>query len=210
MSSRLEMAVSTCIAVAALAVGGVAIAQWLEARSDRREELRYIPNWQDALPISRTYSGSSEAQVKILMISDYQCPACAGNHHRYEEVIERFGDSLEWRYVHYPLSYHSRALELALASECAAEYGGFRAFTRAAFARQEALDTISIDDLIRSSGMDQPDDVLACSRRGMFSARVVPNSCTSWATMETASRMLDTVSARRSCPSMRTAPASGS
>jgi protein-disulfide isomerase len=71
--------------------------------------------------------GSSDALVKIVEYSDYECPFCKRFHDTMNAVIEKYGDSKDvaWVYRHFPLEqlHPKNAMKVAIASECAVEQG---------------------------------------------------------------------------------------
>ncbi len=71
--------------------------------------------------------GDLNAPVKLIEFSDLECPFCKSFHVTLEQVMNEYGSSgqVAWIYRHFPLiSLHPKAVDSAIASECANELGG--------------------------------------------------------------------------------------
>jgi protein-disulfide isomerase len=72
--------------------------------------------------------GSPNAQVVIVEYSDLECPFCKVFHKTMNTVINE-NKEISWVYRHFPIeSLHKKALNEAVATECAWEAGGNEAF----------------------------------------------------------------------------------
>ena len=73
--------------------------------------------------------GNLNAPVKIVEYSDLECPFCKSFHPTIEKIFEEYKDQVAWVYRHFPLTtIHPKAVNAAVASECAAEQGGNNSF----------------------------------------------------------------------------------
>ncbi|MGM0575692.1 MAG: DsbA family protein [Myxococcota bacterium] len=83
--------------------------------------------------------GETDAKVRIVEFSDFECPFCARVGKPLEQVKEHYGDKAAIVFKHFPLSFHKQAMPASLASECAREQGKFWEFHDLAFANQKEL-----------------------------------------------------------------------
>lgn len=100
------------------------------------------------------FIGPPDAPHRLVIFSDFQCPACRVLHERMEEVLEKYGDQLQAAYKHYPqdpacndnpafrIGGHASACQAARAAEAARLLGGDEAYLRyreLLYERQRAL-----------------------------------------------------------------------
>jgi protein-disulfide isomerase len=75
--------------------------------------------------------GNPEAKIAMIEYSDLECPACKAFHATAHSIIDKYGaeGDVAWVYRHFPLAQlHPKAVEEAVASECASELGGNDSF----------------------------------------------------------------------------------
>lgn len=72
--------------------------------------------------------GDENAVITITVYTDYQCPFCGRFHKTIQEVLQKYPQTVNIVYRHYPLSFHQNAFAAANAAECAAGLGGNSAF----------------------------------------------------------------------------------
>ena len=75
--------------------------------------------------------GNPDASIKLIEFSDLECPFCKSFHNTVVAILEEFGqgDQVAWVFRHFPLTQiHPKALNAAVASECAVEQAGNDAF----------------------------------------------------------------------------------
>lgn len=90
---------------------------------------------------SRTAAGNANGTVLVTEYADLECPACARAYEILTKpLLEKYGTQIRYEYKHFPLrSIHRYTMELAEASECAADQGKFWEYTEYAFANQKDL-----------------------------------------------------------------------
>lgn len=91
--------------------------------------------------------GNKNAQIALILYSDYDCPFCSKFHETTKQVIENYGDKILFVYRHFPLDQlHPNARKKAEAAECVASIAGEEAFwnfTDALYTSNETLDELS-------------------------------------------------------------------
>lgn len=93
-----------------------------------------------AVPVGDAPSrGPTDAWVTIVEFADYQCPFCGRVESTLAQVRERYGDDVRVVFQHQPLPFHTRAMEAAVAVECAGEQGLLWQMHDTLFARQNEL-----------------------------------------------------------------------
>lgn len=119
--------------------------------------------------------GNPNAKVSVIEYSDYECPFCARHHPTMQQVMDEYGDDVNWVYRHYPLSFHPNAQMTAEASECVNEQGGndaFWAYTDLLFEKGVANKTK--DDFIAYAGEVgvDTDEFVNCLDSGKYTQHV--------------------------------------
>jgi protein-disulfide isomerase len=69
--------------------------------------------------------GNSNAKVKIVEFSDFECPFCKSAHPTVKSLLQKYGDKVSLEYRYYPLSFHPNADRAAQAAQCALEQNKF-------------------------------------------------------------------------------------
>jgi len=96
------------------------------------------------------------AAVTVVEYADFQCPACAAAHEKIvKPLLEQYGSKVRFEHRHFPLqSIHQYAMNLAEASECAADQGKFWEFADMAFEHQKELGVGVIRQWAQSLSLD--------------------------------------------------------
>lgn len=122
------------------------------------EEQQQIPVGPDD-PVS----GDASALAKLLIFSDYECPACRGYEPELSEIRQTYASKLQFVFKNFPLDkacnpivtrdIHIHACEAAFAAEAARRQGKFWIYHDELFIAD--LDNPNIfDSLARSAGLD--------------------------------------------------------
>jgi protein-disulfide isomerase len=100
---------------------------------------RPVANWARLVADGR-WQGRSNAPVRIVEFSDFQCPFCARTHPAVEAVQRKHPDRVAVLFRHFPLqAIHPYARPAAVAAECAADQGRFAELASLLFAQQDSL-----------------------------------------------------------------------
>ena len=81
--------------------------------------------------------GNPDAQMKIEVFIDLQCPACADYNERLRAVEEKYPKKVQIIFRHFPLTMHDKAMIAARAVEAANEQGKGLQMTDLMFANQK-------------------------------------------------------------------------
>lgn len=117
----------------------------------------------DTLFSSATPLGRPNGLVRLVVFSDFECPACRRLDAALEKLTPSLGDTLAVRVVHYPLAQHRFAYQAAQAAECAAAVGAFEQYHRLLFSRQDSIGLISWVDFAKRSGVSALDEFERCA-----------------------------------------------
>jgi len=112
-----------------------------QAPFGRRTEPRSVAHWQGYAAYGHRL-GAAGAPVKVVVFSDFQCPACRLLADELKTLRAEHPAQLTVIYRHAPLAIHPAAFSAAVASECAASQGRFEAFNDALFADQTSVGSI--------------------------------------------------------------------
>ena len=72
----------------------------------------------------------------------------------FEQVLDKYPDSVKVVFKHYPLSFHKQALPAALASMAAGEQGRFWEFHDELFLNQSSLSSAKYLEIAQNMGLD--------------------------------------------------------
>jgi len=103
-------------------------------------------------------TGSADAEIVMVVYSDFQCPFC-GRFTRevLPEIQRRYVDTgqVALAFRHMPLPIHPEALQAAVSAECAGDQGQFWPMHDLLFAQQGQLDQESLGVLSHTLELDQ-------------------------------------------------------
>lgn len=147
----------------ALAMTAFSTARFLSSRT--RSEggaMHRISEWQRDLAFDRRI-GSQSAPYRIVVWTDYQCPACK----RLEGEIARLqfmlDDSLAVVYRYFPLDGHPLAYPAAILAECARQNDRFSEMHHALFAATLVGQALPIGSLAQASSIQDTLGLARCT-----------------------------------------------
>lgn len=138
--SRISTLTNVALAVCALAVTGVVVRREFfgPSRLAAAVPVRQVANWE-AFAATGHRTGPADAPVRIVVFSDFQCPACLALAGELAALRLEFPSQVAIVHRHFPLPIHPFAAAAARASECAAQQGRFDAFHDALFSAQGSI-----------------------------------------------------------------------
>lgn len=69
--------------------------------------------------------GNQQAEIKLVVYSDFQCPACALYGKTLENIFQNYQEKVQIEFKHFPLNIHKNANKASLAAEAAGIQGKF-------------------------------------------------------------------------------------
>lgn len=83
--------------------------------------------------------GNKKADYTIIAFSDFQCPFCKRGDDTVKQVIEKYGDKVNYVFKHFPLSFHPEAAPASKATWAAGKQGKFYEYHDKLFEHQGEL-----------------------------------------------------------------------
>jgi protein-disulfide isomerase len=103
----------------------------------------------EGVEVRKHIKGNSEASVKLVEYSDFQCPSCASFHPVVKTLIEQYGEKISFEYKHFPLStIHKNALGAAIAAEAAGQQDKFFEFHDLLFENQGEWSAVAVPNTL--------------------------------------------------------------
>jgi len=152
-----------------LIIGTVAMI-WAVARSQKNISL------VDISPDPKR--GPAEAKVVVREYADFQCPACAATYPVLDDILEEYGDQVQFVYNDFPLPQHANAVDAAIVGQCALDQNVFFEMHDLLFDRQrdwQALGKQQAKDMFTSYAQELGMDMTAfaaCTTGESAAARV--------------------------------------
>lgn len=87
----------------------------------------------------RPFKGNKDAKVTIVEFSDFQCPYCSRATPGVEALLQAYPNDVKVYFLHFPLSFHEKAMPAAIAAECANRQNKFWDLHDKIFANQGSL-----------------------------------------------------------------------
>lgn len=109
----------------------------------------------DPIPLGDSpRKGADDADVVIVLSSEFECPYCARVNLALERVMAEYGDRVAIVYKHSPLPFHRNAVGAAMAAEAARRQGNFWDMYDLLFASQSQLNRESYLAWAKQLGLD--------------------------------------------------------
>jgi len=130
--------------------GSIALAQYVGSQAN-----------EGVVPAKHT-KGPATAKVQLTEYADFQCPACAQFYPVVTEVLEKYGDQINFEFKHFPLvTIHPFALPAAKAAEAAGQQGKFfvmydKLFTNQNVWSKSATPQVYFIQYAEELGLDMP------------------------------------------------------
>jgi|CXWL01.1.fsa_nt_gi protein-disulfide isomerase len=173
MSKAFDRFASAMIGLAALAVAvSVVHKTFFSVTPTSRLAPVFFEQWDPRPRVGKSFYGSPEATVHLVVLSDFECPACAGFHKSLAAYLSEHPKDIEVVYVPYPLSYHEHARPAALVAECLEGSDQLRAWSDSLFAGQDSIGRKPLSRFLYTIGVRDTQAVLACANGRAAAASV--------------------------------------
>lgn len=175
--SRMDRPASVVIMAAAVIVAAAVVYRaFRPARAGSATSRPPAPmedaQWRNALGAGIFVSGSREAPVTIVELTDLECPACRGFATILDDVVVQRAGAVRLLYVPHPLTYHRFAMAAAKGAECAADLGGLAGWISAVYRGQDSLGLRSWGSYAAEAGIADTGRISDCARSAEPSSRV--------------------------------------
>ncbi|MEQ8278450.1 MAG: thioredoxin domain-containing protein [Deltaproteobacteria bacterium] len=98
--------------------------------------------------------GPADAKVTIVEFSDFECPYCSRAVPGVEALLDKYKGKVRVAFLHFPLSFHQRAMPAAIASMCAHREGKFWEMHDKIFDNQGELTDAKFAEHAAAIGLD--------------------------------------------------------
>jgi protein-disulfide isomerase len=116
-------------------------------RPDPPVVIEDISGWDRLAEVGHTI-GPDNAPLRVIMFSDFECPACRQfASETFPNLMREYPEKVALTYRHFPLQQHRFAYHAAKAAECAAAQGAFATFYDVIFANQDSLGLKNLREL---------------------------------------------------------------
>lgn len=124
--------------------------------------VEYLPGWERLAEVGH-FIGPEEAPLRVIVFSDFECPACRQFAlETFPGLLREYPGRVGLTYRHFPLQQHRFSYHAARASECASAQGAFIVLHDLLFANQDSLGLKSLRDLAAEGGIPDIDAFDAC------------------------------------------------
>lgn len=106
------------------------------------------------LAASTAKKGGDEPLVTIVEFSDFQCPFCSRVNPTIKKITDTYGDKVQVRFRHNPLSFHKDAPLAAEAASAANAQGKFWEMHDTIFANQKKIKRADLEGYAQKIGLD--------------------------------------------------------
>ena len=136
---------------------------------------RDVTDWQSYAERGHRI-GPENSAVTVVAFIDFQCEFCSEFHQAFTAVHDEYPTDVALVYRHYPLPIHAHARSSALASECAADQGSFRALTDLLYSKQDSIGVTSWESFGTAASIPSIPEFVACIESAAFAHRLTEDS----------------------------------
>jgi|GEM_PF-4149638 len=146
--------VSVCENMPKLAGRAARLAADGKSSKEIGEAIAYEEPWVRVDSSKAPVKGSDKAVVTIIEYSDFQCPYCARVQGTLGGLAKKYGDKVNFKFMHNPLSRHKLAGPAGVAALAAGEQGKFWEFHAKIFDHQRELSDEKFLEIAKDLDLD--------------------------------------------------------
>jgi protein-disulfide isomerase len=155
MPDRIDRILSRVLVAATVVIAAVLVHREF-SENDPPEQLqrkgRFVSSWAEIIPVGRIV-GDSNARIKIIEFTDFECPYCRAFHKTLSAVRSRYPRDVAVVHVHFPLPSHRFASLAARVSECGLQVERFGAIVDVLFEKQDSFGLIPWTSYAENAGI---------------------------------------------------------
>lgn len=133
----------------------VLILVFADAGSQIQEPILIESTKAELIPEYSPVKGNPDAEVSVVVFSDFQCPGCGASAPIISALADAYGDNAKFVYRHFPLPSHQFAAGAAQASVIAKNNGKFWEYHDLLFANQDNLTEEDLFKYAETVGLDK-------------------------------------------------------
>lgn len=119
--------------------------------------------------------GPANAPITIIEFTDYDCPFCRKTRATIDQVLETYGDKVQYVLRDFPLSFHKDAPKAHEAAHCAGDQGKYWEYSDILFNKQRSLQLDKLKNYAKDLELDL-DAFNTCLDQGTYTERVAQGS----------------------------------
>ena len=146
--------VPVCENMPQLAARAARLASSGKASKEIGEAIAYDEPWVRVDSSKAPVKGNASAEVTIIEYSDFQCPYCKRVQSTLEGLAEKYGDKVNFKFMHNPLSRHKLAGPAGIAALAAGEQGKFWEYHHEIFENQRELSDEKFVEIAKGLGLN--------------------------------------------------------
>ncbi len=176
MRPAFQNALGLVFAICAVAITVSVVHREVTNRSTAdAQKSRRVSDWRRAEGGGQIL-GDEGASLRIVEVSDFQCPFCRAVQGAVARLHARYGPRVAVVYRHFPLPQNPEAFAAANASECADGQGRFAEYHDALFANPDSIRGKRWISLATIAGVQDTGSFARCVREERFHERVAADA----------------------------------